>query len=168
MKLYGSSVRPGIDLLAYILRHEFAITSMPEIAVTDLGKPYFKLYPQLHFNYSHSKSLLLCAVSSSPVGVDIEDIRPRRSTLPAYALSPEEFRKYELQGGDWPSFYSLWTQKEAWCKYTGQGLRNHWNQPPETDGVYYGRYQGDGWCAAVCGEECPPETIIWLEEGVFP
>ena len=121
MKLYGAQgVSPQV-LLAYALSHGYQLSPPPALARTPLGKPYFPQYPHLHINWSHSGSLVLCALSDSPVGVDVEWVRPRAATLPRYALTPEEYDAFQHQGGDWSAFYGLWTKKEAWCKYTGQG-----------------------------------------------
>lgn len=163
MKLYGGKKGTWQDLLAFVLKTGYGISPLPEIVRTAQGKPYFLSLPHLHFNISHSKNLMLCAVSQKPVGVDIEDIRPRRDSLPEYALSPAEFAEYQKLGGDWPAFYILWTRKEAWCKYTGQGLRTLWGQSPPEEGLFYGHYAGEGWRATVCGEEPPPKSILWLE-----
>lgn len=162
MKLYGSTKCPTQDFLARVLEIEYGISPLPTLARTELGKPYFPALPQIQFSISHSKSLILCALSERPVGVDIEDIRPRRDPLPRYALTKEEFSRYQAMGGDWPAFYALWTRKEAWCKYTGQGLKHLWGQTPPED-LHYGTYTGEGWRAAVCGEEKAPGEIIWLE-----
>lgn len=35
-------------------------------------KPYFQTDRDLHFNISHTHNKILCAISSQPVGVDIE------------------------------------------------------------------------------------------------
>lgn len=163
MRLYGAKKGDWTSYLAHALARDWGVAPLPEIARTDKGKPFFPSFPGLHFNISHSKSLLLLAVSRRPVGVDIEDIRPRRDSLPGYALSPAEHDQYQALGGDWPAFYTLWTKKEAWCKYTGRGLRALWGQEPQTDGLYYASYAGENWRAAVCGEEKPPQTILWLE-----
>lgn len=166
MKLYGAPKCPTQDFLARVLKTEYGLSPLPELARTELGKPYFPHLPHIQFSVSHSKSLILCALSDRPVGVDIEDIRPRRDSLPEYALTEPEFCRYQSLGGDWPAFYVLWTRKEAWCKYTGQGLAPLWGQtPPET--LHYGAYAGEGWKAAVCGEEVPPAAIIWLEGGAL-
>ena len=164
MKLYGSEKCPTQDFLARVIKREYGISPLPELARTELGKPYFPTLPHIQFSISHSRTLILCALSDRPVGVDIEDIRPRRENLPQYALTEEEFQTYQALGGDWPAFYALWTRKEAWCKYTGQGLRPLWDQTPPKD-LHYGTYAGEGWRATVCGEEEPPAEIIWLEGG---
>ena len=164
MKLYGSEKCPTQDFLARVMKTEYGISPLPEIVKTDLGKPHFPALPHIQFSISHSKTLILCALSDRPVGVDIEDIRPRRESLPRYALTEEEYLAYQALGGDWPAFYALWTKKEAWCKYTGQGLKPLWGQTPPKD-LHYGAYTGDGWRAAVCGKEEPPVEIIWLEGG---
>lgn len=164
MKLFGAKKCPTRDFLARVLQREYGISPLPELERTELGKPYFPALPHIQFSISHSRTLILCALSDRPVGVDIEDIRPRRDSLPAYALTEPEFARYQSLGGDWSTFYVLWTRKEAWCKYTGQGLRPLWGQTPPED-LRYGEYAGDGWRAAVCGEEAPPTEITWLEGG---
>ena len=45
------------------------------ICRTERGKPYAKGMA-VHFNVSHSGDLVLCAVSDSSIGADIERIRP--------------------------------------------------------------------------------------------
>lgn len=179
MKIYGKKRRSGFRgqvggrvssdavpswyaLLSQALMAEYGLTMLPEVARTDAGKPYFPTLPQLHFNISHTKNLILCALSDRPVGVDIETVRPRRASLPRFALSPEEYRHYEALGGDWSAFYTLWTQKEAWCKYTGLGLQALWGQTPPPH-LCYGTYTDHDWCAAVCGEEPAPTSILWLK-----
>lgn len=168
MKLFGARSCPWQALLAYVLKAEYGLSPLPEIARTPQGKPHFPDRPDLHFSVSHTGDLVLCAVSACPVGTDIETIRPRRDSLPRYALTEEEQRGWQALGRDWQAFYTLWTRKEAWCKYTGQGLRALWGQTPPKEGLCWGQYAGDGWRAAVCGQEQPPETICWLEKGDLP
>lgn len=36
---------------------------------TNFGKPYFTNYPNIHFNISHIKSKVICAISDNPRGV---------------------------------------------------------------------------------------------------
>ena len=62
-------------LLLDALRKEYGITRLPEIARTPHGKPYFLNYPELYFNYSHSKHAAACVLSKQAVGIDLEQIR---------------------------------------------------------------------------------------------
>lgn len=162
MKLYGAARGSAQNLLARCVKTAWGLEVLPPLERTPSGKPYFPGHPHLHFNLSHSGPLLLCALSDFPVGVDIERVRPRRPELPRCALTGPEYARYLSLGADWPAFYTLWTRKEAWCKYTGLGLQNQWNQtPPENP--FARSYAGSFWRAAVWGEEPPPAEILWME-----
>ena len=108
-------------LLAKLLAAEYGLPQLPELARQEGGKPFFPQHPDLHFNVSHSGGLALCGAGSAPLGVDIEEVRPRRSGLARYICSPAEYAWYEELGGDWESLYTIWTLKEARVKCTGQG-----------------------------------------------
>ena len=165
MKLYAARNLDAYALLTWALRQQ-GLFSCPSIARTPNGKPWFPDCPGQHFSLSHSGKLCFCALSDRPVGADIELIRPRNDSLPRYALTDREYARYETLGGNWPAFYTLWTRKEAWCKYTGEGLSGAWGADPREDGLYYRSYLGADWRAAVCGEEPPPAEIIWYREAL--
>lgn len=109
-------------LLSTLLVEAREVEPMPLIARTETGKPYFPDRPDLHFSLSHSGGLSLCALADTPVGADIELVRPRSKGLPRYALSDREYEWYESRGSRWEDFYILWTLKEARVKCTGEGL----------------------------------------------
>ena len=79
--------------------------------------------PVIRVNCSHSGSFVCCAVHKSTVGVDLEARRPVRAALAARICTPEEL-VFTAPGGRFDSlrFLQLWTAKEAWVKYTGEGL----------------------------------------------
>ncbi len=168
MVLYGTQDAPPLALLSYALDQELGMKTLPEIRRTERGKPYFPDQPRICFSWSHSGRYVLCALSRQPVGVDLEVIRPRRESLPRYAFTDAELSEYYSMGGGWPAFYALWTRKEAWCKYTGDGLMVRWGQTPPWEGLYYGAYAGGDWQAAVCGEEYPPAGIHWVDREELP
>jgi 4'-phosphopantetheinyl transferase len=93
------------------------------------GKPELVLEPSqlpLRFNLSHSKSVALLAVSlDSPVGVDVEDIRPIERDVATRFFSPAEIASIApLDGQEWfDAFYRCWTRKEAILKIEGMGMR---------------------------------------------
>jgi phosphopantetheine--protein transferase-like protein len=54
------------------------------------------------------------------IGIDVEEIEPRRENIFGYVASDEE---WSLFGGkSWDSLYRCWTAKEAVVKSTGTGL----------------------------------------------
>jgi 4'-phosphopantetheinyl transferase len=90
------------------------------------GKPSLP-EPGLHFNLSHSHGRALFAFSStSPLGVDLELVRPLPDLLQVGAaiFSLAEAKKFEsISPQDQPtSFFKCWTRKEALIKALGTGL----------------------------------------------
>lgn len=149
------------SLLWYAVHQVYGLTGLPAIARLPGGKPYFPAAGSIHFNLSHSGSLVLCAVGDGEVGVDIEEIRPRRDTLPKAVLTGAEYEAYLLEGGTWEAFYTLWTRKEAWCKYTGEGIPAHPARMSVPDTPFLRSYAGEGWRCAVCGAQ-PPVGPVWV------
>jgi 4'-phosphopantetheinyl transferase len=140
------------ELLTYAVERIWGLRSLPEISLHPGGKPVFSDYPDLHFNYSHSGNLVLCTLSDRPVGVDIELVRPRRETLPAYVFQGEAYQRYLELGGDWNAFYTLWTQVESIIKYTGEGLKA-WRRAQVPAECVISRFSGEGWKGSVCAHE---------------
>lgn len=119
-------------LLRYALKQESDIRELPEIAVGEKGKPFFPAHPELHFNLSHCKTAVACALDSSPVGVDVQEIRfdesgevyPRSSLMrgiyseaeKAWVLAGETEVEQERR------FIAVWTCKEAYGKAIGEGI----------------------------------------------
>lgn len=153
-------------LLLEALRAYRGLSALPPTARAPLGKPYFPDYPDLCFNLSCSGPYVLCAVSDSPVGVDIETVQPRSPGLPRRVLSDAEYCWYVGRGGDWSAFYTLWTRKESWCKREGGGVVRPRLVCPPLPGergelLKIRSYSGAGWRAAACGNELPAD-IQWL------
>ena len=108
--IYGVSGGDGRalawPLLSYAVRDAWGMERLPTVKRSPRGKPLFAELPDRWFSLSHSGGLALCALSGSPVGVDVELVRPRRPGLPAYALSKTEFAAFD---GSWEDFYRIWT-----------------------------------------------------------
>ena len=123
----------GRTLLAELYRQETG-ESLPEIQVTDRGKPYFPDSPW-HFSISHTPVHAFCALSREPIGIDAEEldriINPR---LAEKILSPPEFARYEASADKNRTLLTFWVLKEAAAKLTGEGLQgypNHTDFSPE-------------------------------------
>lgn len=61
-------------LLLEALDQEYGITGLPTFVENEHGKPSLQEYPDIHFNLSHCRSIVACAVDNAPVGIDVEDL----------------------------------------------------------------------------------------------
>ncbi|MGE5626201.1 MAG: 4'-phosphopantetheinyl transferase family protein [Bacillota bacterium] len=76
----------------------------------------------LHLNLSHSGGLMAAAVATLPVGVDLEQVRPRLSAeQPGRVFPSAEMAWFEKIPARerLEAFYLLWTLKESACKAAG-------------------------------------------------
>ena len=89
----------------------------------ELGKPQIVNIPK-KFNLSHSGDYVVCGVSDGEVGVDIQKWVPFKDRTAERFFAKEEWKL--LQETDVEKrtelFYRLWSRKEAYGKYTGQGI----------------------------------------------
>lgn len=112
---------------ALLLRHALreAGAGEPELAYGEHGKPYLADLPGVHFNVSHSGTYAVCAVSSAPVGCDIERIRPVPERVAERCFAPGEIGALNaLPEGEERTelFFRFWTLKESFLKCLGRGL----------------------------------------------
>ena len=172
LKLYGlrgmTDKAQASALLARSAVETWGLHKLPAVVKLAAGKPVFRGEPELHFNLSHSGNFALCALSDRPVGVDIEALRPRRDGLAEYILSPTELEWYHAQGSTTEALLTLWTRKEALCKYRGTGLTFPVRDitpplPGDPAGPPFVRsMSGGGWTASVCAELVATDEIIWF------
>ena len=79
----------GRQLLAELYRQETG-ADLPEIRVTDRGKPYFPDSPW-HFSISHTRFRAFCVLSENNVGIDAEELdRKINLKLAEKILSPRQ------------------------------------------------------------------------------
>ena len=119
----------GRQLLADLYREETGKT-LPEIRITDRGKPYFPDSPW-HFSISHTKAHAFCALAKCPVGIDAEEMdRKINLKLADKVLSEDEKLRFYNYKDKNDAFLRLWVLKEASVKLTGEGLKGY---PNHTD-----------------------------------
>ena len=111
-------------LLMEGLRKEYGITEPPVFEYLEGGKPVIAGHPEIHFNFSHSGNVALCAIDSQPVGADVETTRKITPSLIAYTMNEEEQALIASAYNPLKEFLSFWTRKEAVLKLTGEGIRN--------------------------------------------
>lgn len=85
-------------------------------------KPYFRDYPDLHFNLSHCAGLAVCLFSESECGADVESCRKIRPAVVRKVFSIDEQNLLTNSSEPDRVFTSLWTLKEAYVKAIGRGI----------------------------------------------
>lgn len=88
-----------------------------EIIRNEYGKPYWKGNQDFHFNISHTHNAIAVAVADSPVGIDIERVRPVNDLVVRRFYSARE-QKYVYGSREETNarFSEVWTRKEACIK----------------------------------------------------
>lgn len=112
-------------LIRYALKEKF------NLAVEDIkfiknrfSKPLLLGYENIHFNLSHCGHWIVCAVSDSPIGIDIEKIESGDNRFIEEVLHYKEIEYLTRFEGNEKNtkYYTLWCLKEAYGKYMGVGL----------------------------------------------
>lgn len=117
-------------LLEMCAEHGIAPSSI-SINKEKLGRPYFSSHPTLDFNISHTDTYVAVALATAQgerVGIDVEDVSRYKEkpdtpqNLAKRFFLENELLEFEQGGASNDSFAQLWTRKEAYLKYTGDGL----------------------------------------------
>jgi 4'-phosphopantetheinyl transferase len=150
-------------------------------AVGSHGKPYFTeppLFGKIFFSLSHSGAYWAVVFHNAEVGLDIEDLsirtgmaRERMEKIAARFFSEEEAKYLEEKRGaengkDLAEFFCVWTAKEAFIKYMGDGMSYGLSRfsvfdPP--GGVTITTFSPvQGLICSCCSEsENKPEVVVW-------
>ncbi len=94
---------------------------LPPLSFAKTGKPYFE-GSALHFNLSHTDTLVCAAVADCPVGVDAQMLTAPSDGVIRRVLSEREQDLLHRSDDKKALFTRFWTQKEAYAKWTGEGL----------------------------------------------
>ena len=134
--------------------------TLPEnvnFSVSEYGKPYCTDV-DVQFSISHCGDIVICAVSDKPVGADIEKIRPINlktakefcsddELIYLFGHNPDENEfVYSEDECILTRFFKLWTQREAYVKFTGKGLSEDMFSAPCKKTLFC----EDGYVIALC------------------
>ena len=95
------------------------------MTVSHDGKPRLAHEKNVHFNLSHSGTKVMCALSDSEIGCDVEQIKESDMKIAKRFFHPAEYEAL-MQCGDTERnglFFRYWTLKESFMKATGLGLQ---------------------------------------------
>ncbi len=88
------------------------------------GKPVLR-GEKRHFNLSHSYEIIILATDDTPLGIDIEYVRPLNdldNLLANFSLEEQFFYQTVSPEQRTGFFYDLWTLKESYIKAIGTGF----------------------------------------------
>ena len=141
------------------------------------GRPYFE-ERTCDFSITHTQNHVFCAIiegeEPTRIGIDAEDLgRPDFSNLDEMAARwfGENEQVVFLESPTKETFLRLWTRKEAYVKYTGEGLKSLSEIDTvslEVDGdIRFFDYREGDILLSVCaprGTEAPPKIQIKEKE----
>ena len=106
-------IKKETELSFFVLKKMLELFNIEfmNVSYTENGKPYFK-DSDIHFNYSHSKNYIVVAISTTSLGVDIEERIVTDSVSDLYLGSTRGRDKLKN-----------WVLKESYVKLEGSGLK---------------------------------------------
>ena len=118
------------------------------------GKPFFADLSGIHYNISHSGKYVLCIFSRQEVGIDIQEHRKAKYDRMLKRMVPES-RRLEILGSPRleQEFFREWAAREAYVKWTGQGLSMDFTRIPMEEGWHAVTEFRQGYTVAVWGRE---------------
>ena len=131
----------GEKLLAEGLYREYGLKLAFEPRATgEHGKPFLTLQPKIHYNITHSGRYVMCIIADQEVGIDVQVHKK---------VNYERIR--EIMESDEPekAFFAQWVLREAYIKWTGEGLSRDLRTIPMDDGSYLMLELGEDYSGAV-------------------
>ena len=126
----------GEKLLTEGLRREYGLNLNTEPrAEGEHGKPFFSLRPSIHYNISHSGEYILCVFADQEVGIDVQKHKKANYERMLKRMVPEGLQEEILGAADMvKAFYTQWVLREAYIKWTGEGLSRDMRTIPMEEG----------------------------------
>lgn len=151
----------GESLLAAGLEKEYGkqLAFEPR-AVGEHGKPFFTLEPEIHYNISHSGEYVVCVLADREVGIDIQLHRKANYARMLERMVPQDMIR-EILDADEPekAFFAQWVLREAYIKWTGEGLSRDLRTISMESGWYTLLDMETGYSGAVWAAE--PLQLRW-------
>lgn len=127
------------------------------------GKPFLHGRSDFHFSFSHSGKYIALVCSRENAGIDIEKKSRGNEKIARRYFTGEEYSRIYGNTGQNLSFAEVWTSKEAYIKFTGEGLSrglNTFSVLESSTGCRFERFDLDEYTVTVCTES---EDEIYCE-----
>lgn len=112
------------DALVFEAAHVYGVPvnelAQIKISRTEMGKPFFEDF-HIQFSVSHSENMWACLMGQGCCGLDVQFIKPCKfEKIAARFFGQREQEYVKIHGSD--GFFDIWTMREAYGKYTGEGF----------------------------------------------
>ena len=119
---YYIDLRDNVDNLFIKALKDYCDLDISDINIiyNENGKPLIE-NKDIYFSKSYSKDYVVIAFADTPIGADMEFIKPFPNKLPNAFFTKNEIKYI---GSDSKKLYEVWTLKEAILKMNGSLLKN--------------------------------------------
>lgn len=129
-------------------------------AVGEHGKPFFTLEPKIHYNITHSGKYVACIFAGEEVGIDIQEHKNVKYERMLERMVPAEMIREILHSDHREqAFFTQWVLREAYIKWTGEGLSKDLRTISMDEGSYLLLDLEEGYSGAVWSAD--PMEIRW-------
>ncbi|MBQ3903328.1 MAG: 4'-phosphopantetheinyl transferase superfamily protein [Lachnospiraceae bacterium] len=161
-------------LLEHLIKKEDIHHGPFTITTGKYEKPYVR-DDSFFFNISHTSGAVLAAAGFSPLGADIQKIMEKDyGPVAKRFLKPKEYSLITRSPEPQKEFARLWTLKESYTKYTGEGISALENVPDLSsfgkaggrlsNGPSFLTEEGDGLFISICSNDAMKIMEIGLDE----
>lgn len=153
-------------LLRYGLLTERKITALPELMISPGGKPRIA-GESFGISISHCSAGVMCSITEGASGVDIQETVRSFDEIAGAVLTDEELAYVEAHEDRGECFTDIWTRKESYGKYSGEGITYPLNRTAllgdngkwlEFEEKLIFTDRGDGYSYSICAES--PQKLI--------
>lgn len=124
-------------------------------AVGEHGKPFFTLEPGIHYNITHSGKYVACILAGEEVGIDIQIHKKVNMERMLGRMVPSNMIREIMEADNREhAFFVQWVLREAYIKWTGEGLSRDLRTIPMDSGHYImleleSGYSGAVWSSSI-------------------
>ena len=151
----------GEKLLETGLLREYGLKLKEEPRATgEHGKPFLSLQPKIHYNITHSGKYVMCILAGQEVGIDVQQHRKANYERMLERMVPQDMIR-EILDADEPekAFFTQWVLREAYIKWTGEGLSRDLRTISLEEGSYILLDLGEDYSGAIWSQD--PLELQW-------
>ena len=145
----------GEKLLETGLLQEYGLKLSREPRATgEHGKPFLSLQPKIHYNITHSGKYVMCILAGQEVGIDVQQHRKANYERMLERMVPQDMIR-EILDADEPekAFFTQWVLREAYIKWTGEGLSRDLRTISLDEGSYILLDLGEDYSGAIWSQD---------------